>query len=194
MLVCPQCERLNPGLEDSGELYQQNDQYVTLVSHDRGKAIRFNLPQSVGNNQGVRMVSDLIKAERSAGYEISFNAISEASHLRVFVEGFRLKPDDQEAAKWVKSLPSKANPWGQGTRLKRVFRKQVNAGKPVDWTCFSAQFIPPSRNQFDYMFVNLYAYLPGKAAYDSVVLRKLTKSEIRALRKDGGSSGRKGSR
>jgi hypothetical protein len=174
MLICPQCKHLNPGLEDSGGLYQGNHRCVGLVGHHRGKAIHFTLPEAVGNSQGVRVVSHMIQAEHGASYEIRFEAMARGSHLRVFVEGFRLVYDDSEAAAWLRTLPSHANPNQHTMRLKRVYRKQVNVGSPPQWQRFAARFVPPERRQFDYMFVNLYAYLPGEAAYDHVQLRKLS--------------------
>ncbi len=190
MLVCTQCGRLNVGLEDSGDLYQTNERHVKLAERaGSGRAVRFTLPQSVGNNQGVRVVSDLVKARRGAAYEISFDAIAEGSHLRVFVEGFRLMKNDEEAKAWVEDLDPKANPLGQTVRLKRVFRKQINAGTPTQWQRFGDRFLPPKRHEFDFMFVNLYAYLPGKAAYDRVVLRQLSAAETRALRQEDSRRG-----
>lgn len=179
MLVCPNCERLNPGLEDSGGLYQQNESYVDLVAGRSGKAARLTLPEAIGNNQGVRVVSDLIKARRGAGYEIAVDAAAEGSHLRVFVEGFRKLPVSSRDSQWLAGLPAKANPLRQKARLERVFRKQINVGTPASWQRFSEKFVAPSRYQFDVMFVTLYAYLPGKAAYDNVVLRELNRAELR---------------
>ncbi len=183
MLNCPKCKRVNAGLEDSGDLYQGNDQYVKIAKREKGKALRMTLPEAIGNNQGVRVISHMLKAKRGAGYEVSFDAISQGSHLRVFVEGFRLERKDEEAKKWLETLPPQANPLKQKMRLKRVFRKQVNAGKPEDWRRYREPFVAPKRYEFDYMFVSLYAYLPGKAAYDNVKLRRLSAAELREYRK-----------
>ena len=79
-----------------------------------------------------------------------------------------------------------SNPLKFNARLKRVYRHTVHVRSPGDWTHFSSTFTAPKRNQFDYMFVTLYAYLPGEAAYDNVVLRKLTAKELKAhYRKHG---------
>jgi len=178
MLVCPQCKHMNMGLEDSGAQYQKNHESVSLIKVGRDRSLGVNLSKAVGENQGVRVISDLVRAKRGAGYEISFDAVSYGPKLRVFVECFRIDKDDKEAKQWVKSLPAESNPLKLKTRLKRVFRKQVHAGSPGRWQRFSEQFAAPKRYEFDYMFVTLYAYMPGKAEYDNVVLRKLSRREL----------------
>ena len=179
-LVCPDCGQMNHGLEDSAAFYDRNYESVEPVRGRSGKAAGMEMSESVGNNQGVRIISKLVKAERGAGYKISFDARSGGAHLRVFVEGFELKPKDQDAREWVATLDPQSNPLKLTTRLKRRFRHQVNVEKPGDWQHFSSTFAPQERYQFDYMFVTLYAYLPGEAAYDNVVLRKLSARELEA--------------
>ena len=184
MLVCQQCRHTNTGLEDSGAVYMKNHEYVEVVPGKAGKAVRVTLSRTVGNNQGVRVISHLVKAERESGYEIAFDAISTGPHLRVFVEGFRETDVDKHTREWVRTLPPEANPLEQRYRLKRVFRAHVNAGAPKDWSRFTKQFVAPKRYGFDHQFVTLYAYLPGQAAFDNIVLRKLTRAEKAAyLRK-----------
>jgi len=185
-LVCPQCKHMNMGLEDSGAQYQKNHESVSLIKVGRDRSLGINLSKAVGENQGVRVISDLVRAKRSAGYEISFDAVSYGPKLRVFVECFRIDKDDEKAKQWVKSLPSESNPLKLKTRLKRVFRKQVHAGSPGQWQRFSEKFVPPKRYEFDYMFVTLYAYIPGRAEYDNVVLRKLTRRELADYRREKG--------
>ena len=119
-----------------------------------------------------------------AGYEIAFDAISTGPHLRVFVEGFREMDGAKHTREWVSTLPPEANPLEQRYRLKRVFRAHINAGAPGDWSRFTKQFVPPKRYAFDHLFVTLYAYHPGQAAFDNIALRKLTRAEMAAyLRK-----------
>jgi hypothetical protein len=172
---------VNAGLEDSGSKYFKNHEYVSI---DRNKVFQFKLPPAVGNSQGGRAISRLIEAKPGAGYEISFEAVSSGPSLRVFVEGFRRMEYDDDATAWVKTLPPHANPFKQDVRLKRVYRKQVPAGRPRSWTRFSEKFTAPQRYQFDCMFINLYAYLPGEAAYRTVSLRQLTARELAAFRRE----------
>ena len=181
-LVCPQCGQMNHGLEDSAANYDLNYESVEPVSGKSGKGAGITMSEPVGNNQGVRVISELVKAERGAGYKLSFDAKSQGPLMRVFVEGFKLMPKDTEAREWAKTLDAKSNPLKLTARLKRCFRAQVNAKTPGQWTRFNKTFAPQKRYQFDYMFVTLYAYLPGEAAYDNVVLRKLTASELKAHR------------
>ena len=180
MLFCPQCKHLNTGLEDSGAAYLKNHESVSLIKNknERNRFLSFNLSKEVGENQGVRVISRLLRAQRGAGYEISFDAVSYGPRLRVFVECFRIDQDDEQAKQWVASLPGESNPLKLNMRLKHVYRKHVNAGQPGQWQRFSEQFAAPKRYQFDYMFVTLYAYMPGKAEYDNVVLRKLSQREL----------------
>lgn len=177
-LVCPQCQRMNIGLEDAGTLYDDNEKYIASVSGRKGKGIGINLVPEVGNNEGIRVISKLIKARRGAGYEISFDARKTGdATLRVFVEGFRLETDDDEAKTWAATLPAEVNPLKLTTRLKRVFRKHINAGGTAEWKRYGEYFVAPQRSQFDYMFVTLYGYLPGEGAFDNVVLRQLSDKE-----------------
>jgi hypothetical protein len=182
-LYCPECARLNVGLEDSGDLYADNETCVEIGSGKSGRGLAYKLPTAIGNNEGVRVVSDLIKAEPGAGYEINFDTRASKSHVRLFVECFREETGDDKATEWVKTLPPKANPLKQTIRLKRVFRKHIDAGTPAAWTHFSETFVAPDRYQFDCMYVSLYAYLPGEAAFDNVVLRKLTPAELATHKK-----------
>ena len=185
-LVCSNCGHLNTGLEDSAAQYFENHKSVSLIKGKggKGKAVGIDMSESVGNNQGVRVISQLIKAKRGAGYEISFDAVSFGPHLRVFVEGFRLEYDDQKSAQWAHSLPAKSNPYKQRYRLKRCFRHQINVKKPKSWQRKSGKFVARKRWEFDVMFVTLYAYLPGKAAYDNVRLRQLSKAEVEAYKRE----------
>ncbi|MCX5660462.1 MAG: hypothetical protein NTW19_12170 [Planctomycetota bacterium] len=186
LLVCPQCKHAVTGLEDSGDWYQKNDECVTVggPGSKSGHALIYRLPEAVGNNQGVRALSDPIRVKRGEGFDISFDTKASGAHCRVFVEGFRLENDDKAAQAWVKTLPPESNPLKQTTRLKRVFRQSVNANTPGEWTTFREQFVSEGRYAFDVLIVNLYAYLPGEAGYDNVVLRRLTPAEMSKYRQD----------
>ena len=186
MLLCPQCKHMNMGLEDSGSQYRKNHESVSLIKLGRDRSLGLDLSKAVGENQGVRVISNLVRAQRGTGYEISFDAVSYGPKLRVFVECFRIEKDDEKAKQWVKSLPRKSNPLRLKTRLKRVFRKQVHPGSPGQWQRFSEPFAAPKRYEFDYMFVTLYAYMPGKAQYDNVVLRRLSQRELLEYRREKG--------
>ena len=183
MLVCPQCKHMNPGLEDSGDRYLQNHKHIGIVRRGYRKAIGMKLSEAVGNVQGVRAISSLVTAKRGEGYEIRADAISGGSHLRIFVEGFRKVSLDDQTLQWLQSLPVEANPYGQTYRLQRVFRKQINIETPGAWQTFSQHFVPRKRYLFDVMFVTLYAYRPGEAAFDNVVIRQLGPAERHAHQK-----------
>ncbi|MAE61825.1 MAG: hypothetical protein CMJ49_10785 [Planctomycetaceae bacterium] len=181
-LVCPNCKRMITGLEDSSAWYIENEKWIKIVNGrgPKSKGLGFDLPTEIGNVQGARAFSRLIKVDPRAGYEISFHAVSKKPHIRVFVEGFKLIKKDKEAAEWVKTLPKESNPYKQRYRLKRQYRKHINAQTPGKWTHFTGKFAQPKskRYRFDYMMVNIYAYLPGQAVIDDVALRRLTGKEL----------------
>ncbi len=183
-LVCPKCKHMNTGLEDSADFYLDNHEFVLQARGKRGKGVAMDIPKAVGDVEGVRVISELVKAERDAGYNISLDARSSGPHLRVFVECFREIPRDGKAKKWIKTLSDESNPQQFTARLKRVYRKQINCNTPGQWKHFAESFVPPDRYKFDYMFVTLYGYLQGEASYDNVVLRKLSKKEKKAYLKE----------
>lgn len=177
-LVCPKCGQMNTGLEDSSAFYARNFESCGLVEGVKGKAAGIRMDEAVASVQGVRVISTLVKAERGAGYEIAFDALSRGPTLKVFVEGFRLEVADEEAKRWATTLPAQSNPLRQTTRLKRTFRKQVDVQNPGNWKHFAEGFVPPRGHEIDAMSVTLYAYYPkGEAAFDNVVLRKLSQRE-----------------
>lgn len=184
-LYCPKCHQMVTGLEEAASWYDENFKYVSLGDGKTGKGVTFTMPSAVAENQGTRVISTLVKAERGAGYEISFDAMSKGPTMKVFVEAFKLE-EDKKSTEWVKTLPEESNPLKQTTRLRRIFRKQVDVQNPSGWKHFSEQFASPNdRYDFDVMCVSLYAYYPaGECAYDNIVLRKLTPAELAKYRKD----------
>lgn len=183
MLRSPKSGHVITGLEDSAAYYEENHESVSLGSGRNGKGVHFNMSEVVGNNQGARVFSHLVKANSKDVYVISFDAVSKAPHLRVFVEGFKLEKINDEDKALLDSLPEGANVYNIPSRLKRVYRKQINCETPGSWKHFEDAFAAPSEQYgFDYLMVNLYAFLPGEAAYDNVVLRKATKREAEAYR------------
>ena len=185
-LVCPQCKQMNHGLEDSASNYDLNYESVVATDGKSGKGAGLKMSAPVGNNQGARIISKLVKAERGAGYKLSFDAKTQGPNLKVFVEGFQLQPKDKKAREWVKTLEPESNPQKFTARLKRVYRHTVHARAGGDWQHFSSTHAAPERHACDYMFVTLYAYLPGEASYDNVVLRKLTAKELKAHYREHG--------
>lgn len=178
-LRCPHCGHTNIGLGDSGDLYFDNHERVELTRDGRRHAVHVTVEAP-----GTRVISDLIEAERDAGYELSFMAIASGTPTRVWVEGFRAV-DDEQASAWVESLPEDANPHEQTRPLRRVFRRQVNSGSPEQWERFTEILVAPDRHQFDYMLVSLYAYgRSGEAAFTDVSLRKLTPRELRRYQQE----------
>lgn len=185
MLRSPKSGHVITGLEDAAAFYDENHESISIGKGKSGNAVHFNMSEVVGNNQGARVFSHLVKADSSDVYFLSFDAISKKPHLRVFVEGFKLEPltDDDKAL--LASLPEGSNVYDIPGRLKRVYRKQINCETPGNWKHFADTFAAPSEQYgFDYLMVNLYAFLPGEAAYDNVVLRKATRSEAAAYRKE----------
>jgi hypothetical protein len=172
-LFCYQCNGFMGG-EESGKWYRDNH---TCVSVDRGKTgrcVKFTLPKDVGNNQGVRLYSRLIRVPEGEGYKISFDAKANRSNLHLFVECHRKRrvPDD--------FVPyEKLDPTGKARPIDRIYRVNMEIGTPKQWQHFSRGFTPPKRYRFEWMHIKLYAYMPGEAWFDNVKLEKMTEVELR---------------
>src|SRR5262249_309844 len=159
---------------ESAAFYFENDKYVSLVDAPGSKALLFKLPEDIGNVQGARVLSDLIPARRGEGYEIRFDSTANGAALPAFVEGFVAEKDAtniKAVRAWVKALAPECNPMHFNAPLKRVFRQQVYYGDKVSGNTYAQQFINEGHYSFDYMMVNLFAYLPGELTYSKVVLR-----------------------
>lgn len=170
-LRCPACKGFFGG-EECGSWYIQNHKRVSLGRGKTGKGMHFKLSRSVGNNQGVRVYSRLIKAKPGWGYKLSFDAVTKGSHARVFVECFR------ETTQADYELDREMDPSGTKYPVERCFRAHVNCTGTSNWKHFTKTFVPRKRYRFDWMSVKLYAYMPGEAAFDNVVLRPLSPAEM----------------
>lgn len=188
-LLCPKCKQMVVDLEESAGFYAKNFESVKLISRGNGKAVGVTMDGNVGGNQGVRVMSALMKAQRGGGYEMGFEALSDGkASIRVFLEGFRLVEDDEKATELLAKLPPECNPYKLTGRIKRVFRIHVNAEQPGRWTAFKEQGVPPKRSEFDLMLVNLYSYMPdAQAAFDNVFVRQLSQAEVDKFRKERGA-------
>jgi len=173
-LICPKCGGFIGG-EECGAWYLHNHERVSLGRGRSGRAIKFTLPPAVGNNQGVRAYSHLIKAKRGWGYKISFDAKTRGSHARVFVECYRFLSAPKSAL-W----DGRRDPSAPKRPIERSYRAPVNCGSPSTWTRFSRDIVAPKRYRFDYMTVKLYVYLPGEAWFDNVAVRPMTARELRS--------------
>ena len=185
-LLCPQCKQMVTGLEESAAKYEKNYESVKVVPRGGGRAVGVKMTGEVAGSQGVRVLSALMPAERGAGYEMGFEAIATSGvSVRVFLEGFRLEEDDEEAKEFIKTLPSECNPYKLTGRLKRVARLHINAQQPGNWTFFKERTVPPKRSEFDFMMVNLYCYnFAGEAGFDNVQVRKITPAEVEKIRSE----------
>ncbi len=180
-LFCPKCKGFISG-EECGAWYVKNHTRVSMGPGERGKAVKFTLPRSVGRMQGVRIFSRLIKAKRGWGYKLKFSVKTKGSaHPRVFVEGYRfITPGGSRyASKYMSEVPEELNPYGMSRPLERKFRAQVNCKSSSSWKTYTKEFVAPERYQFDVLAVKLYAYMPGEAYFDNVVLQAMSRSEMR---------------
>ena len=174
-LLCPKCGGFISG-EECGAWYLQNHARVSLDGGGaRGKCVKFTLPESVGNNQGVRIMSYMIKAKRGWGYKLSFSAKAKGAHPRVFVECYRYLRSPKTAAQWE----GETDPTSPREPVERCFRAHVNCEGSSSWKEYTKDVVAPKRYHFDYMLVKLYAYMPGEAWFDNVSLKPMTSSELR---------------
>ena len=174
-LICPKCSGFISG-EECGAWYVKNHERVSLVRGGvSGRCVKFTLPRSVGNNQGVRIMSYLVRAKRGWGYVLSFYVKARGAHPRVFVEGYRFQRSPKTTANWE----GDKDPSAPSEPIERCFRAHVNCDSPRSWTKFTKDVVAPERYQFDFLLVKLYAYMPGEAWFDNVSLRPMTTSELR---------------
>ena len=125
-LFCPQCKGFISG-EECGSWYVRNHERVSLVDGRSGKCIKFTLARNVGNNQGVRVFSHLVKAKPGWGYVLTFDARTSHSIARVFVECYR-ETKREGSFTW----DAKFNPHKLNVPLERCYRAHVNCGSPTN--------------------------------------------------------------
>lgn len=179
-LLCPKCKGFMGG-EEAGAWYRRNHERVSIDRGAKGNGVKFTLDTSTGNNQGVRIYSRLIKARRGWGYKLKFSCRAYKSHPRVFVECYReIKAGGSRFySKYMTDVPKELDPDGTRTPIERVFRAHVNCETSPRWKTYTKEFVAPERYQFDWMTVKLYAYMPGEAWFDNVVLVPMSAKEMR---------------
>jgi hypothetical protein len=175
-LFCPQCKGFLSG-EEAGAWYVNNDKCVSLDNGKTGRAVKFTLPKDVGENQGVRIFSALIPAKLGWGYILEFDVKTHKSLARVFVECYR-EVKVPRSFLWDGGYAPNA----PKVPIERVYRCPVNCGSSPNWQHFKEPFprkLPLGKSyQFNLMAVKLYAYMPGEAWFDNVVLRPMTEREM----------------
>jgi len=91
---CPACYRYSVA-EETGDWYNDNEAYVKIVPGRTGNCCAFNIPKDVGENEGVRCVSDLVRIKRDWPYKLTANVMSKGATMMIFVEGYRIVDDEQ---------------------------------------------------------------------------------------------------
>jgi hypothetical protein len=177
-LFCPKCKGFLSG-EECGDWYLKNHERVSVDDGANGNAVKFTLPEDVGNNQGVRIFSQLMEAKRGWGYKLSFAVKAKGAHPRVFVEGYRyIAGGSKFASKYMTDVSKELDPDGTKKPLERKFRASVNCETSSSWKTYTKEFVAPEGYQFDWMSVKLYAYMPGEAWFDNVSLVPMTRDEM----------------
>ena len=172
-LTCPKCGRYSIA-EESGSWYNKNEDCVSLDEAKSGKALHYVLPKAVGENQGVRVVSDLYRVKRNWPYEITAQMKGDGSVIRIFVECYRIVPEDKKPS--MKDKATKCS--GDIPQIEKTYRAHINCGGG-GWKTESKTFLPPPKYAFDYLQVKLYAYMPGEAWFDNIVVRPLMPAEAK---------------
>lgn len=170
-LLCPKCSGFISG-EECGDWYVHNHERVSLDHGPNGYCVKFTLDKSTGENQGVRIMSHLIKVKPAWGYVMTFSCKTKGSIARVFAECYRA-PQSGGSAYWEGPM----DPAKPKDGLERSYRAHVNCGSPADWQTFTKEIVAPKRYQFDHISVKLYAYMPGEAWFDNVAIRPMTSKE-----------------
>jgi len=93
-LMCPNCGRVSVA-EETGSWYDDNGEFVKMGTGRHGKGCMFDIPLIVGQNEGVRIVSDLVKIKRDWPYEVTVAARTEGpTAIRVFVECYKVVDEE----------------------------------------------------------------------------------------------------
>lgn len=136
----------------------------TRADDDRGRFIRFTLPQAVAETSGVLYYSEPFPIEAHATYEFTCRWRSNGPAAKVFVKCY-----DQ--------LPTRFAQRGEGTassERREVYRSQQNLrGTTGEWNLHRQSFTPQhARYTPRWARVMLYAYLsPGTVDWDDVEVR-----------------------
>ncbi|MBM4039001.1 MAG: hypothetical protein FJ290_10865 [Planctomycetes bacterium] len=170
-LLCPKCSGFISG-EECGAWYVQNHERVSLDRNGPGYCVKFTLDKSTGENQGVRIMSHLIKVKPAWGYVMTFSCRTKGSIARVWAECYR-PPQSTRSRYWEGPM----DPAKPKDGLERSHRAQVNCGSPASWETFTKEIVAPKKYQFEFISVKLYAYMPGEAWFDNVSIRPMTPSE-----------------
>jgi len=189
-LFCPECKQMIT-TEESADWYTTNYKWVKLDAGSKGKGLLTFMDDFVGANQGVRLCSDFIKAEKGAGYKFGVEAriVSGTGMMaQMFVECFEYLKEDEtgaaEAKEWVKTLDNEVNPYKHTGKLKRTNRGHIYPKMTTEWTKFESEFVMRQNHQFDRMYMTLYAYgAKGEVAFDNAWIRKMTPAELAAYKK-----------
>ena len=89
-LMCANCGRVSVA-EETGSWYDDNADFVKVGGGRRGKGCMFDIPLIVGQNEGVRIISDLVKIKRDWPYEVTVTFRTEGpTSVRVFVECYKV--------------------------------------------------------------------------------------------------------
>jgi len=182
-VVCPSCGRYSIA-EETGGWYDRNHEYVTLGPGRTGYGVKMTLSKGVGENQGVRCVSDLVPVSRNWPYSFSVDAKAEGAVLLAFVEGYRYarpeyEGEDEDDEEDEEEPEEAAGTKGEALRIEKCYRKQLRLGTPGRWTRKQENFMPPKRYEIEFIQVKLYAFMPGEAYFDNVVVRPLSPGEAR---------------
>ena len=172
-LFCPKCGGFISG-EECGAWYAQNHERVSLDHGPHGYCVKFTLDKSTGENQGVRIMSQLIKVKPGWGYKLRFSCKTKDSIARVFVECYRYPPR-AKSSHWEGPTDPGIS---KEQMLERSYRAHTNCGSPAAWKTFEDEIVAPKRYQFDYISVKLYAYMPGEAWFDDVSIVPMTAKEL----------------
>ncbi len=172
-LICPKCGGFISG-EECGAWYLQNHERVSLDRNGTGYCVKFTLDKSTGENQGVRIMSHLIRVKPSWGYIMSFDCKSKGALIQVFAECYRGAKSTK-----LRAWEGPMDPLKPKEGLDRSHRAHVYVAGQAEgqWKTFTKEIVAPKRYLFDTISVKLYAYMPGEAWFDNVSIRPMTSSE-----------------
>jgi hypothetical protein len=150
--------------------------YVSLVTEEKNRFLRFSFPEDVAGAAGVLYYSDYFAVEEGATYRFQCRWRTSGSAAKVFIKCYDELSTKYQAAKGPAA----------GTERREVYRSQQNLkGAVGSWNTHTEDFTP-THSQYTPRWgrVMLYAYWPaGTVDWDDVVVKQIV-SPVKGKEKD----------
>jgi hypothetical protein len=159
--------------------------WVTEAGNPKNRVIRFNFPQSVGDNEGVMYYSKFFPVEEGAKYRFQCRYRTSGVAVKVFIKCYDKMDGEYQTAsgqqpgggKATRSSPADDTRYENlDGKLREVYRSQQNLkGDKNAWHVQTEDFTPKhTKYSPKWGRVMLYAYLgAGAVEFDDVVIKQI---------------------